>query len=125
MLQDSVLTDQYQESIEQALNHVKNSGYNDIRARCEGYDNPSTLKMKDSSEGFTPDITASKFGGKYYFEIANRDEKQVEVISKWKLLSTLATMKQGELKIFVPYGSMKYASEIVKNKDIKAELIKL
>jgi hypothetical protein len=125
MLQENVKSDKYQDSIEQAINYVKNLNFDDIKARFEGYENPAALKMQNSELEFTPDITASKYGSKYYFEIAERTDDTKEVISKWQLLSTLAKMKGGEFKVFVPYGSMKFTNDILKSKDITAEVVKL
>jgi precorrin-4 methylase len=81
--------------------------------------------MDDEEKSFIPDITATKNGGKYYFEIANRNEAERDVVGKWKLMSTLARMKNGDFRIFVPYGSMKYTNEILEKKNIEAEVIKL
>lgn len=125
MLQSNVETGKYQEHIDRAVDYVVNLGFENIRARYEGYDEPASLRMQSSDKTFTPDITAMKNGGKYYFEIADRGELRVEVIGKWKLMATLADMKGGNLRIFVPYGSMKYTNDILENKNIKAEIIKL
>ncbi len=125
MLQENVKSEKYQDSMEQAINYVKNLGFDEIKARFEEYDEPASLKMQNSDIEFTPDITATKYGSKFYFEIADRTEDQKEVISKWQLLSTLAKMKGGEFKVFVPYGSMKYTNDILKSKDITAEVVKL
>ncbi|MGB0177938.1 MAG: hypothetical protein ACPF9D_12285, partial [Owenweeksia sp.] len=109
-----------------AVSFVINRGFEDIKARHDGYSEPATLRMMDAEDkGFIPDITATKNGGKYYFEIANRNEEEKEVVGKWKLMSTLARMKNGDFRIFVPYGSMKYTNEILEKKNIEAEVIKL
>jgi len=125
MLQENVKSEKYQESMQQAINYVKNLGFDDIKARFEDYEEPTTLKMQNSDVEFTPDITATKYGNKHYFEIADRTEGLTEVVSKWQLLSTLAKMKKGEFKVFVPYGSMKYTNDILLNKEIKADIVKL
>lgn len=125
MLQENIQSDRYQEHIEQAVNYVKNLGFDEIKARFGDFEEPASLKMKGSDVEFTPDITAMKYGAKYYFEIADRTEAPSEVVSKWQLLSTLAQMKNGEFKVFVPYGSMKYTNDILKNKNITAEVVKL
>lgn len=125
MLKASVNSDKYQASIEHALNHVKNLGFEDIQSRHDDYKDPSKLKMKDQEVEFTPDITATKLGAKFYFEIADRTEAQQKVIGKWKLLETLAQMKNGELKIFVPHGCMKYTRDILEKSRINADIIKI
>jgi hypothetical protein len=125
MLAQNLETSKFDKIIEQAISYVEGRGFEEIKARHENYDNPASLVMQGSDTVFTPDITATRNGGKYYFEIADRTEKPTEVVAKWKLMSVLAKMKQGDFKIFVPYGSMKYANEIVERKHIDAELIKL
>lgn len=125
MLQSNVESGKYQEHIDRAVDYVNNLGFENIRARYEGYDEPASLIMQSNGKAFTPDITAMKNGGKYYFEIADRGEIRMEVIGKWKLMATLAKMKGGDFRIFVPYGSMKYTNDIIENKNIKAEIIKL
>ncbi len=125
MLQANVESGKYQEHIDRAVDYVENRGFENVRARYEGYDEPASLKMQGKDKSFTPDITATKNGGKYYFEIADRNDDIQEVIGKWKLMSTLAEMKDGDFRIFVPYGSMKYTNDILERKNIKAEIIKL
>lgn len=125
MLKANVDSGKYQEVMDRAVDYVENLGFEDIRARHDNYDEPAHLKMKGEDKAFIPDITATKNGGKYYFEIADRTEDETEVIGKWKLMATLAGMKNGDLRIFVPYGSMKYTTEILEKKNIKAEIIKL
>ena len=125
MLQANVESSKYQETINRAVDYVENLGFEDLKARSEGYEAPTSLRLKGSDISFTPDITATKNGAKYYFEIADRTENPTDVVGKWKLMSTLASMKNGDLRIFVPYGSMKYTNDILKNKNIDAEIIKL
>lgn len=125
MLQENVESGKYQETINRAVDYVVNLGFENIRARHEDYDDPAQLTMQREKKSFMPDITAMKNGGKYYFEIADRTEDEREVIGKWKLMSTLAEMKNGDFRIFVPYGSMKYTTDILERKGIKAEIIKL
>lgn len=125
MLEVNVDSGKYQDAMSRAIDYVQNLGFEDIRARHEEYDEPARLTMKGQDKAFIPDITATKNGGKYYFEIADRTENVAEIVGKWKLMATLAEMKSGDLRIFVPYGSMKYTTEILEKKNIKAEIIKL
>lgn len=125
MLQDNVETSHYQESMEQAVKMVEKRGFDQIKARVEDYEAPASLKKQGEDLEYTPDITAKKDGATYYFEIADRKEDATSITGKWKLLSTLAEMKGGQLEIFVPYGSMKFTREILVAKNIEAEVIKL
>ncbi len=125
MLAANVASVKFDKTINQAVSYVEGLGFDEIKARHEDYEDPAKLVMQGADTVFTPDITATRDGSKYYFEIADRTEAASAVVGKWKLLSALAKMKNGDLKIFVPYGSMKYASEIIESKHIDAELIKL
>lgn len=125
MLKVNAESGKHQEVMDKSVDYVQNLGFEDIRARHEDYDEPAQLKMMGEDKSFIPDITAVKNGGKYYFEIADRTEDENEVVGKWKLMATLASMKGGDLRVFVPYGSMKYTTEILEKKSIKAEIIKL
>src|SRR5690606_15366650 len=92
------------------------------------YDSPASLKMVNTNLTLTPDFSAKKGEAKYYFELVlknNDDGAENQVISKWKALETIAKMKGGELKLFVPHGSFKYASQLIENNGIDAELTKM
>ena len=115
----------YMEAMDRAVDYVKRLGFEGIRARHEEFDEPAHLKMQGEDKSFVPDITAMKNGGKYYFEIADRSIVETDVVGKWKLMATLASMKGGDLRVFVPYGCMKFTTEILEKKNIKAEIIKL
>ena len=125
MLKANVDSGKYQEAMNRAVDYVQNLGFENIRARHSDYDEPAHLVMQGQDKTFIPDITAMKNGGKYYFEIADRSEDATEIVGKWKLMATLADMKSGDLRIFVPYGCMKFTTEILEKKHIKAEIIKL
>ncbi|MDZ7846632.1 MAG: hypothetical protein U5L96_07615 [Owenweeksia sp.] len=75
MLQANVESGKYQQNIDRAVDYVENLGFEDIRARYEGYEEPTGLRLQGTEKTFTPDITATKNGGKYYFEIADRTGK--------------------------------------------------
>ena len=125
MLQESKQAPKNKEFLDRAIGQVKNMGYDEIKACHEEYDDPAAFSLKGEDVKFRPDITASKLGGKYYFEIADRTEDVKLVRGKWKLLETLAKMKNGELKIFVPRGCMKYANKVLTENQIQASIIKL
>jgi len=125
MLAGSKVDLKNQEFLTQALQQVEKMGFEEIKACHNDYEEPAAFSLKGEDLTFTPDITASKMGGRYYFEIANRTEDRRLVQGKWKLLETLARMKNGELKIFVPRGSMKFTTEMLALSHIQASLIKL
>lgn len=115
----------YRDKLEEAIRKVKRRGYEDICADMEPYDKPMPIVSRSSELAFTPDITAEKLGGKAYFEIAKRGDDEEKVGSKWRVLATMARVKQGDFKIFVPHGSMPFAQRMVNKHNLSAELIKI
>lgn len=126
MLPESKSSEEYKELLQRAINHITSRGFNTIKAELDGYEQPTHYKAQnDSNLNFCPDITAVNERGKFYFEIAKKTESTRELVSKWKLLETMAGMKNGKLNILVPYGQNRFAQELVAEHNINANLIKL
>jgi hypothetical protein len=120
--------EEYNALAEQIINYAQSSGYDDIRADFSGYESPASLTMLNQDVTLTPDFTARRGGSKFYFELVVKNaekEDQRQLVSKWKALELIAQMKGGQLKLFVPRGSYKYASELVGKHNIEATLIKM
>lgn len=121
-------TEEYNSLAKQVINYAVKSGYKDIKADFTGYDSPSSLTMVNGEVVLTPDFTAKRGDNKYYFELVvkNGDEDdQRTLISKWKALESIARMKGGDLRLFVPHGSYKFATELMQNHGIEAKLTKM
>ena len=113
---------------EQVINYAEKSGYEDVKADFTGYETPASLTMVNQDMKLTPDITAKRGENKHYFELVVKNgekEDQVTLVSKWKALETIARMKGGSLELFVPHGSYKFATELLKNHSIEAKLNKI
>jgi len=108
-----------------AIDRIEKKGYTNIRANVEGYDCPSSFTKKDDEEVYTPDITGAKSGGKDYFEIALKTENVGRIERKWKLLSTLAKMKNGSFFLFAPRGHRAFAEKITRQKNLNAEILNI
>ena len=115
-----------EELFERALKWVKSQGYDKIRANAEGFDAPSTFR-RDTEDGeiMAPDITAVKSRKKSYFEIALKDDDLEHNVSKWKLISAVASAQNGRLFLLAPHGHKAFATRIVERHDITAEVIAL
>lgn len=125
MLQQTRSKTSYDELLSNVIEKIKKQGYDNIRADLSEYESPYQLIGQTKSVNFTPDVTATKNEGKAYFEISTKMENPNDLINKWKLLETLANMKSGTFKIFVPHGHMKFTQELIKNNNINAEIVKL
>ncbi|WP_258097190.1 hypothetical protein [Marinoscillum pacificum] len=125
MLQQTRSKISYDEVLANVIEKVRKQGYDNIRADLSDYDSPHQLIGKTNNVNFTPDVTATKNEGKAYFEISTKMDNPNELINKWKLLETLASMKNGTFQIYVPHGHMKFTQELVKDHNIRAEIVKI
>jgi hypothetical protein len=64
-------------------------------------------------------------GNKCYFEIAMKSDNKQDLITKWKLLDRLASIKEGKFFLFTPHGHRAFADRLVKQHDINATLINI
>lgn len=121
-------SEEYNALAEQVIKYAVKSGYKDIKADFTGYDSPASLTMVNQEIVLTPDFTAKRGNNKYYFELVvkngNEDDKRT-LVSKWKALESIAKMKGGDLRLFVPHGSFKYATELMQDHGIDAKLTKM
>lgn len=118
--------DAYDDTLNKVIKNIERQGFTDIRADIDSYEAPSKLISRTKDDEYIPDATAiNPHGDKYYFEISRRTKETNKLINKWKLLDTVARIKNGALKIFVPHGSMKFTQELVKQHNIEAELVKI
>jgi len=96
-----------------------------IKANIEGFEAPSQFS-KASGEGvYVPDITGLKAGEKYYYEVAIKNPEIEQTVSKWKLLSKMAEIKQGKFFLMVPRGNFAFVRRILDKYPIKAEVVKM
>ena len=104
---------------------VSPRGFKKIKANTEDFNTPSKLNRERNDESFIPDITAVRNGRKSYFELALKTEKIRQVVTKWKLLSQLATFKRGKLFLIIPRGHYAFTKRVLKKYPIEAKLIRL
>lgn len=125
MLSEEREEGKYKELLEKAVEQVQRRGFKDIRVKLDGFEEPKSFSQKKEDNTYIPDITATNSKGKFYFEIAQKTNDTTSMVSKWKLLSTIAEMKNGDLNILVPYGQNKFTNELVEQYNIKANLLKM
>ncbi|WKN29736.1 hypothetical protein PZB74_12235 [Porifericola rhodea] len=112
--------------LQQAVRLLEKKGYSDIKAELPDYESPTSFTEKNSDKSYTPDLTGEKDMGKDYFQVVEGDKKNIQdVVSKWKLFSNLAKIKNGQFYLLVPYGKKKYTTELMREYNIDAELMKL
>lgn len=114
--------------ISRITNWIAKRGFENIKANVEGFETPTSFSVSSDEELVTPDITAVSYGSKSYFEIATKKDKRKDVqklVSKWKLLSTLAKHKGGQLYLFAPRGHKQFTQDIIKDYAIEANFLSI
>lgn len=99
---------------QKAISWVEKRGLYDIKANWDGYETPTQFSRTDEETPFVPDITARATDRKVYVEIALKTENFRQAVSKWKLMSTLASMKGGKLFLLVPAGHKAFVQRMMK-----------
>lgn len=117
--------EKFDENLEIAIEHLTNYGYKDIKADSSDYTSPATLSSTTQDKSYTPDITAKWAGRKVYIEIANKTKDIQKLVTKWKLLETLAKMKHGEFKIMVPRGHWSFTKRLVNQYNLNPQMEKM
>ena len=113
---------------EKAIEWVKRKGYSTVKANIDDFEKPSSFMAPGEEEeesALTPDITALMRGNKCYFEIALKTDDKRQMVTKWKLLDRMASLKEGKFYLFTPHGHRAFASRLVKKHDINAVLVSL
>jgi hypothetical protein len=122
----TILNDMAEDTyLEKAIQWTQSKGFFEIKAQLEGFEAPTAFTRKDGEEPIIPDITAVKTGGKCYVEVATKSDDVQKKISKWMLLSTMASMKGGKLFLLAPRGHKSFTEDIVKGHNISAEVISI
>lgn len=104
---------------------AQSHGFKEIKANIEGYETPKSYERTHDNQVFTPDVTGTNMFNKHYLEVSMKTDKLMKDISKWKLLSELASMKGGKLYLMAPRGHVRYTRDVVSQHNIPAEVIKI
>lgn len=101
------------ELLRQSVAHLEARGFNNIKADMEGFDTPKSYIVKRTGKPVTPDITATKNGRKYLFDISLKSEKPTLLKSKWLLLDTLSRMQSNRFRIITFRGHYKFTDTLL------------
>ncbi len=109
---------------EKALEYVQKKGFKNIKSKYDEFEDTTSFSQ-DGEKTVAPDITATKGGGKSYFQISLKNDDETGTVSKWKLFATLAEMKGGKLFLLAPRGHKSFTVNIVKTYDLNATVISI
>ncbi|MEM6270654.1 MAG: hypothetical protein AAF998_14530 [Bacteroidota bacterium] len=125
MLKESRSDTKYQADLEQVVRGLELKGYESIKADLPDLERPSGLKSVDKDFEYVPDVSAKKYEATSFFEISQKTHEVQKLVTKWKLLATVANIKRGKLTIYMPKGTMKFTRELVEQYQIPAILEKM
>jgi hypothetical protein len=92
-----------------------------LKSVSEGYESPKIFTSRTNQEKIQADLSYVTHGGaKHYSVVALKNENQKKTITKWKLLSFLASVKRGKLHLLAPTGHKAYTEKLVNTYDINA-----
>jgi len=111
--------------IEKAAAWAKSQGFDQIKANSEGYETPTQYTMKDQDKTYTPDLTGIFLGRKNYVEVITKNMDKEFLVSKYKLLSTLAKVKNGQFILLAPTGHKSFADKMVEDHQLNAKVHRL
>ena len=112
-----------QNYLDKALNWVSKKSNNAFKARVNGYEAPKVFKNKNTGEEIQADFSFQTQGGtKSYTEIALKSDSPQKLVTRWKLLSLMASMKQGNLFLLAPKGHKKFTQKLVNQYNINATI---
>lgn len=112
--------------LEQSVQHLESRGFDNIKADMEGYESPKSYIKQSTGKAVTPDITATKDGRKYLFDISLKSEKPTLLKSKWLLLDTLSRLRSNRFRIITFRGHYKFTNTLLQELNLgNKELIKI
>ncbi len=112
--------------LEQSVQHLESRGFDNIKADLEGYESPKSYIKQSTGNAVTPDITATKNGRKYLFDISLKSEKPTLLKSKWLLLDTLSRLRSNRFRIITFRGHYKFTNTLLQELNLgNKELIKI
>ena len=107
--------------LSRALEWANKKSISNLKATAEGYDEPGSFVNQSTEEVIQPDISFVTSGGsKHYSVIALKEDDIQELVTKWKLLSLQASVKNGKLHLLAPKGHKMFTQRLVNKYNINA-----
>jgi hypothetical protein len=107
--------------LERAVEWAEKKSAISLKSISEGYENPQIFISKTTQEEIQADLSFVTHGGvKHYSVVALKNEHPKKTVTKWKVLSFLASMKKGKLHLLAPIGHKTFAEKLVNTYQIDA-----
>lgn len=101
-----------------AIRWMTQKGYKEIKANTEAFEQPTPFSNANADRQIFPDITGRKHRRKSYMEIVSKETDLQSLVTKWKILSVVASRKGGKLYLLATRGYKTFARSIVNDHNI-------
>jgi len=107
--------------LQKAVKWAEKNANASLKSISEGYEDPQIFTSKETQEEFQADISFVTHGGvKHYSVVALKDQDLKKTVTKWKVLSFMASMKKGQLHLLAPNGHKAFAEKLIEKHHINA-----
>lgn len=108
---------------DKGIEWVSKKASNTFKASVDGYEPTKVFRNKSTGYEIQPDFSFETLGGsKSYTEIAIKSDSPQKLVTRWKLLSLMAAMKQGKLYLLAPKGHKMFTQKLVDKNNINATI---
>ena len=106
--------------IDKVITWVEKRKISSIQTTSEGYDDPKIFTNQSTQDQVQADVSFTIDNATHYSEIALKCENTRKLVTRWKLLSTMANVKKGQLHLFAPKGHKIFTKKLVEDNNIDA-----
>ena len=109
-----------------AISWIQKKSTESIKSKVDGYEDPKSFLNKSTNESIQPDFSfTTKSGAKHYMDIAIKSDQKQKLVTRWKLLSLMASMNSGKLHLLAPRGHKMFTKRLVDQYNINAKISSL
>lgn len=107
---------------EKAIAWAEKRSITELKASLDGYEAPKSFKNTSTNIQVQPDLSFQKGDTIHYSDIALKVDNVNQLVTRWKLLSFMATTKKGQLHLLTPKGHKMFTKKLVDNYKIDAQI---
>jgi len=107
--------------LDNAFKWIYKKSVSSVKAQTKDYEQPKVFRNKDTGKEIQADFSfITQRGSKSYSDIALKSDYPQELVTRWKLLSFMASINQGKLHLLAPNGHKMFTQKLVDKYKIKA-----
>ncbi len=109
--------------LEKAIEWAKKKSTDSIQVNREEYEPPKVFKNRTTGEEVQADLSFSSEDGVVSFvDIAMKSDSSQKLVTRWKLLSLMASLKNGKLYLLTPKGHKMFTQKLIDQYKIDATI---